>query len=67
MHQQSFRVPQARSPKPPVYPSYYNEVDLQRFNSEKSVERINSGKTVERIRDVKVTLSEVYIKSNHKI
>ena len=52
MHQQSFRVPQARSPKPPVYPSYYNEVDLQRFNSEKSVERINSGKTVERMRSI---------------
>ena len=51
MHQ-SFRVPQARSPKPPVFPSYYNEVDLQRFNSEKSVERMNSGKTVERMRSI---------------
>ena len=51
MHQ-SFRVPQARSPKPPVFPSYYNDVDLQRFNSKKSVERMNSGKTVERMRSI---------------
>jgi len=55
IHSQSFRVPQARSPQPPTYASYYNEVDLQRFNSEKSVERVNSGKTVERMRSIDFT------------